>query len=74
MDDKEARKKRNESILKRVFRGESIALYSVQDTWWPTRPVIKKDKNALNFSTGGCDDRKGKDNSTRRLSVVATNN
>jgi len=43
------RKVRNMEVIARVKAGESIALYNPQDTGFPPRPIIKKDKNAFAF-------------------------
>lgn len=43
------RKEKNESIVERVKLGLSVAAYSPVDTWFQPRPIIKKDKNALDF-------------------------
>lgn len=43
------RKEKNESIVERVKLGLSVAAYSPAATWFQPRPIIKKDKNALDF-------------------------
>lgn len=39
--------KRNKEIIKRLKNGEDLKLYSTYDSWFPPRPVIKKDKNLI---------------------------
>jgi hypothetical protein len=43
----DARKKKNEDLLRRMRAGEDTRLYSPQDTWFPSRPVIKKDEKLV---------------------------
>lgn len=43
----EQRKKENDALLEKMRRGESLATVSVSATWWPPRPVIKKDLSLL---------------------------
>lgn len=45
MDDEE-RKKRNQDIIRRMKRGDPLQGRS-SDTWFPPRPTIKKDKEAI---------------------------
>ena len=37
------RKRENDALLEKMRKGESLAIVSVQATWWPPRPIIKKD-------------------------------
>lgn len=37
------RKKENEALIEKMRKGESLATVSVKATWWPPRPIIKKD-------------------------------
>lgn len=37
------RKRENDALLEKMRKGESLATVSVQATWWPPRPIIKKD-------------------------------
>lgn len=39
----------NEEIIKKMKNGEDLATCNLQDTWFPPRPIIKKDKTALGF-------------------------
>ncbi|MBI2601929.1 MAG: hypothetical protein HYW48_02640 [Deltaproteobacteria bacterium] len=41
------RKKRNEELIKRMRRGDVLHTYDAQTSWYPPRPVIKKDKKEL---------------------------
>jgi hypothetical protein len=41
------RKKENDALIERMRKGESLASVSVSSTWWPPRPVIKKDLSLL---------------------------
>lgn len=71
----EIREAENKSIIERLRRGESITRINASATWFPPRPVIKKDEKALNFvfSKDKEDDTNGivdKDKSTGRLSMV----
>lgn len=45
LDDE--RKKRNKDIIERMKKGESLARYKPQDTWFQPRPIIKKDLTKL---------------------------
>ena len=51
---KRAIKQNNDFVLERMLRGETkLAVIDVEATWYPPRPIIKKDKNALNFIKKG---------------------
>lgn len=41
------RKLKNEDLVSRMREGENLALYSPSDTFFPPRPIIKKDIKAL---------------------------
>jgi len=45
--EKEKRKKHNDDLLRRFKKGENILNYNSSDTWFPPRPVIKKDKDLV---------------------------
>jgi hypothetical protein len=47
LNDEKSRKHHNDELLARFYRGESLAVVSPQSTWFPPRPIIKKDENAL---------------------------
>lgn len=42
-----ARMKRNDEILEKFFKGESLAKVPPQATWFPPRPIIKKDHKEM---------------------------
>lgn len=62
--EKAERKQRNKDILIRLKRGEAL-MGDPKDTWFPIRPPIKKDDNALEVFSKGT--KKKKD---RRLKLV----
>ena len=71
----EMRKAENDSIIERFKRGEGLSRISSSATWFPPRPIIKKDPKALEFvfSKNKEDDTNGiidTNNGTRRISVV----
>ena len=37
------RARENADIVVRMKRGETLSLVAPQDTWWPPRPMVKKD-------------------------------
>ena len=37
------RKKENDALLEKMRKGESLTTVSTSATWWPPRPIIKKD-------------------------------
>ncbi len=41
------RKKHNEDLINRMKQGESLQSQSASDSWFPPRPVIKKNSAAL---------------------------
>ena len=41
------RKMHNRKILKKMEKGESLSSYNPQSSWFPPRPIIKKDEKAL---------------------------
>jgi len=44
---KEIRKKHNKEVIARMVRGEDLHAYSAEDSWYPERPVIEKDKKII---------------------------
>ena len=56
---KRHREKHNEDILERMKSGESLQRYSAQDSWYPPRPVIKKDRNAISMIYKKCESTDG---------------
>ena len=47
--DEMRRKRENERVLSRLFSGDSLEVVDVRAIFFPPRPIIKKDKNALEF-------------------------
>jgi hypothetical protein len=45
--EKETRKKANEELLRKMKSGESLKMVSVQSTWFPPRPIIKKNEDKI---------------------------
>ena len=41
------RKQHNRKILKKMAKGESLSTFNSQSSWFPPRPIIKKDKTAI---------------------------
>ena len=41
------RRERNLDLVRRMRRGEDLMLSRTEDTFFPIRPVIKKDREAL---------------------------
>ena len=46
-DEDEKRKERNRSLINRMKSGEDLSLYKSSDTWFPPRPVIQKNRDAI---------------------------
>lgn len=42
------RRLHNRKILKKMEKGENLNVFSPQSSWFPPRPVIKKNKKAVN--------------------------
>lgn len=49
-DDKTKRAKRNQDLIERMKKGESLALIDVMATRFPPRPIIKKMKDTQTTS------------------------
>lgn len=47
-DDKERRAKENKALIEKMRRGESLKTVNISSTWFPPRPIIKKNKDAIN--------------------------
>ena len=45
--EKRKRKEKNDEILRKLKAGESLSLSQVRDSWFPPRPKIKKDTEAM---------------------------
>lgn len=43
MTPEERRRKENADLIERMKRGEQLSLIDQQASWWPPRPIIKKD-------------------------------
>ena len=43
----EKRRKHNEDLIRRFKAGMNILNYSAEDTWFPPREIIKKDKEKV---------------------------
>lgn len=54
-----ARKEKNKDLVERMRRGESLSQFDKEESWYPKRPKIKKDKKELDRLYG--EDEKGKD-------------
>jgi len=44
---RQKRKSHNEDIVKRMREGDSLSSFSTEKSWFPDRPTIKKDKEAI---------------------------
>ena len=55
------RKKNNADVIERMKEGDSLQRYSAQSSWYPPRPVIKKDAAAIAelYKNSESDDKKG---------------
>ena len=47
--EEKQRKEQNAYVLFLLKNGMSATTVSPEDTWWPPREIIKKDKEALQF-------------------------
>ncbi len=45
--DDELRKKRNQDLIKRMREGDSLKTMDSFSSWYPPRPIIKKDPQAV---------------------------
>lgn len=57
----EARKKNNERVIALMKEGSPLGTVSLEAIFFPPRPIIKKDPNALRFPLK-CGDEKTKNN------------
>lgn len=62
------RSERNKDLVERMKRGESLSTVDAAATFWPPRPIIKKDPTALEAIHGKVDEsgQKGTDDDARR--------
>ena len=44
---KQIRKKHNGDLIKRMHEGDSLKSFDSQSSWFPQRPIIKKDLKAI---------------------------
>ncbi|MCX6117829.1 MAG: hypothetical protein NT027_09820 [Proteobacteria bacterium] len=53
-DDQDTRKRHNEQLIKRMKAGESLWSYDSKASWFPPRPIIEKDPEAIKrlYKTG----------------------
>jgi hypothetical protein len=64
MDERTKRsiKKNNDRVLKRMKNpDDKLNVISTQSTWYPPRPAVKKDKDALDFGLKKNDENKDED-------------
>jgi len=54
----ERRSEENEAVIARMRAGCSHSLVPPQATWWPPRPIIEKDKDAVKRLYRHGDDKK----------------
>lgn len=47
MSDNDFRKQRNEQLIRRMKAGEPLWSYDSKASWFPPRPVIEKDPQAI---------------------------
>jgi hypothetical protein len=66
MDEKTRRKVENKRILAKMMRGESLATVPADATWFPPRPLVTKDPDALSRLYGVSQKKKSK------LTIVGT--
>jgi len=46
-DNFKARQKRNAELIRKMKKGESLTSFTTDGSWFPPRPVIKKDKKLV---------------------------
>jgi hypothetical protein len=51
------RRSRNQEIIKRMKQGEPLSSFSSADSWFPPRPRIEKDPEAVKRLYGNVDER-----------------
>lgn len=49
---KGSREKHNQDIIERMKSGDTLQRYTAQSSWFPPRPVIKKDVSAIEMLYG----------------------
>ena len=74
-DREQLRKQRNEQLLRRMKAGESLWSYDSKASWFPPRPMIEKDKEAIKRLYDGSSTSQYTDPAVRhiesRLTVIA---
>jgi hypothetical protein len=45
--NKNQRKQHNLELIRRMRSGDSLCSYNSTDSWFPPRPMVKKDKDAM---------------------------
>jgi hypothetical protein len=53
------RQEKNKEIVDRMRAGESLATIDQKATWWPPRPIIKKDLKEIARLYGETNERQG---------------
>lgn len=56
-----SRKKRNQELLEKMENGESLLAYTPEQSFFPERGIIKKDKKAIKKLYQGDKDEENKD-------------
>jgi hypothetical protein len=51
------RRVRNQELLRKMHKGESLTSFNSSDSWYPPRPVIEKDPDAVKKLYGEMDAR-----------------
>jgi hypothetical protein len=69
------RQKHNKEIVERMRRGEELAEVDMMESWFPPRPIIKKDKKLMSRLYGTKDDdeediKKDQPKKTSKLSLL----
>jgi hypothetical protein len=52
VEEKNLRQKRNQEVLEKMKSGESLMKYDSSASWFPPRPIIKKDRKAIEVLHG----------------------
>ncbi len=50
---KNLRQERNTELLRRMVNGEKLSSFNSVDSWYPPRPIVEKDEQAINQLYGG---------------------
>ena len=74
----DSRKRHNEQLIRRMKSGEPLWSYDSKASWFPPRPMIEKDPEAIKrlYKDGGNEESQYKDPTVRhiegRLKIVAS--